>query len=105
VKLLQASATGLIYIVKEIETTFIYVMKVIVTNKENRRVIQRDIKIGMNEAKGNPFLVSYIEVVEKEDCFCIFMEYLEKGNLQRQIDVGHVFEEKVFFFFFFFYFF
>jgi hypothetical protein len=60
-----------------------------------KKLIEREIKIGLVIAKESEFLVSYLEIFESEDYFCIKMEYCILGDLQHQLDIGRVFTEKV----------
>jgi hypothetical protein len=46
-------------------------------------------------AKDCDFLISYWEVFEWGDFFCIKMEYCKLGDLQNQLDNERIFTEKV----------
>jgi hypothetical protein len=59
-----------------------------------QKVIDKEIKIGLVVAKESRYLVSYTEVFEWMDCFCIKMEYCILGDLQRQFDAGKIFSEE-----------
>jgi serine/threonine protein kinase len=61
----------------------------------NQKEIEKEMKIGMIVAKESPFLVSYSEIFEWGDYFCIKMEYCQLGDLQTQIDKKRIFTELV----------
>ena len=67
----------------------------IITSEENRRLLEKEMSVGMFKAKGCPFLVSYIEVFKEGETSCILMDYYEKGDLQEYIKKGNFIEEKV----------
>jgi hypothetical protein len=52
-------------------------------------------KVGMIVAKECDYLVSYSEIFEWGDYFCIKMEYCSKGDIQSELDKGRVFTEEV----------
>jgi hypothetical protein len=68
----------------------------------NRKAIEKEIRVGMMIAKECKYLVSYSEVFEWGDYFCIKMEYFENGDVQTEFDKGRIFTEEVYFIFIFF---
>jgi serine/threonine protein kinase len=46
-------------------------------------------------AKECDHLISYWEIFEWENYFCIKMEYCENGDIQKEIDKGRIFSEEV----------
>jgi hypothetical protein len=61
----------------------------------HEKMIRKEIDIGLIIAKKCRYLVSYSEVFEWMDFFCIKMEYYSIGDLQHQFDSGRVFTEEV----------
>jgi serine/threonine protein kinase len=68
----------------------------------NQKVIRKEIEIGMMIAKECEYLVSYSEIFEWGDYFCIKMEYFENGDLETQFNKNRIFTEEVFLSFLFF---
>jgi serine/threonine protein kinase len=65
------------------------------TREINKKAIEKEIQIGMIVAKESPHLVSYSEVFEWQDYFCIKMEYCKMGDLQNQLNQNRIFTEEV----------
>jgi serine/threonine protein kinase len=65
------------------------------TRANNQKIIEKEIKVGMIVAKESSNLVSYSEIFECGDFFCIKMEYCSMGDLQNQLEQGHIFTEEV----------
>jgi serine/threonine protein kinase len=61
----------------------------------NKKMIERDIKVGLLIAKECRYLVLYSEIFEWGDYFCIKMEYCNLGDIQQQLDNGKIFGEEV----------
>jgi hypothetical protein len=61
----------------------------------NKKLIERDIKVGLLIAKECRYLILYSEVFEWGDYFCIKMEYCILGDIQQQLDNGKIFREEV----------
>jgi serine/threonine protein kinase len=61
----------------------------------NRKTIEKEIKVGMIIAKECPHLISYSEVFEWGDYFCIKMEYCKMGDLENQLNQKRIFTEEV----------
>jgi serine/threonine protein kinase len=92
---LQQNLPSLVLLVRDLSTKNLYVLKMIITSEANRKILEKEVKVGMFVAKECPFLISYSEVFEERGSSCILMDYCEKGDLQKQIDLGNIFEEKV----------
>jgi hypothetical protein len=100
--LLHQGGEGYAFVANDPDTHAEIVLKLIQLGpkgSESRRLrersIEKEIKIGLVIAKECEFLVSYWEIFECEDYFCIKMEYCSLGDLQHQLDIGRVFTEKV----------
>jgi serine/threonine protein kinase len=101
-KVLRRGGGGFVYVANDLDTQAEIVLKLIQlgpkgseSRSDNKKLIEREMKIGLIIAKESEFLVSYLEIFETEDCFCIKMEYCVLGDLQHQFDIGRVFTEKV----------
>jgi serine/threonine protein kinase len=58
-------------------------------------MIEKEMKVGLTVAKESKFLISYSEIFEWGDYFCIKMEYCNGGDLQSVLDEGKIFTEEV----------
>jgi hypothetical protein len=61
----------------------------------HEKMIEKEIKIGLMIAKESKFVVSYLDIFEWEDYFCIKMEYCILGDLEHQLNLGKIFTEEV----------
>jgi hypothetical protein len=52
-------------------------------------------KVGLIVAKESKYLISYSEIFEWGDYFCIKMEYCNDGDLQSALDEEKIFTEEV----------
>jgi serine/threonine protein kinase len=102
-KILHQGGGGFVYVAKDSDTQAEVVLKLILlgpkgseSRSANKKLIEREMKIGLIFAKESEFLVSYLEIFESEDYFCIKMEYCILGDLQHQLDNSRVFTEKVY---------
>jgi serine/threonine protein kinase len=100
--LLDEGGRGYVFVAHDPDLNVDVVLKMIllgpkesVTRISRQEMIDKEIKIGLVVAKESRFLVSYTEVFEWRDCFCIKMEYCILGDLQHQFDVGKIFTEEV----------
>jgi serine/threonine protein kinase len=101
-KLLHQGGGGFVYVANDLDTRAEIVLKLIQLGPKGsesrsslKEMIEKEIKIGLIIAKECEFLVSYLEIFESEDYFCIKMEYYSLGDLQHQLDIGRIFTEKV----------
>jgi serine/threonine protein kinase len=101
-RLLHEGGGGFVYVANDLDKQAEIVLKLIQLGPKGnesrsalKKLIEREMKIGLIIAKESEFLVSYLEIFESEDYFCIKMEYCSLGDLQHQLDVGKVFAEKV----------
>jgi serine/threonine protein kinase len=83
-----------VFVVKKLDLKGTFVLKVF-HNKQNKQMIEKEIKIGMMVAKECPFLVSYTEIFQESECFCIVMEYCEKGDLEEFFNKENSFDQNV----------
>jgi serine/threonine protein kinase len=97
VKILQEGAflNNVLLVCRISSRNNLYVLKMIITNEQNRKLLEKEITVGMFKAKECPFLVSYLEVFEEGGNSCILMDYYEKGDLQEYVEKGNIIEEKV----------
>jgi hypothetical protein len=65
------------------------------SRNRNKETIEKEMKIGMIVAKECDYLVSYSEIFEWGDYFCIKMEYCLKGVIQSELDKKRIFTEEV----------
>jgi hypothetical protein len=60
-----------------------------------KKIIEKEMKVGIISAEECPYLMSYKETFEWEDYFCLKMDYCVGGDIQKQIDNGKIFSEEV----------
>jgi serine/threonine protein kinase len=101
-KQLAAGGSGLAYVATDPDLNTEIVLKLILLGPKgsasrttNQKTIEKEIKVGMMVANECFHLVSYSEVFEWGDYFCIKMEYCKGGDLQDQIEKGHIYTEEV----------
>jgi serine/threonine protein kinase len=101
-KLLHQGGGGFVYVAKDLLSQTEIVLKLIQLGPKGsesrstlKKLIESEMKIGLMIAKKSEFLVSYLEIFESGDYFCIKMEYCSLGDLQHQMDIGRIFTEKV----------
>jgi serine/threonine protein kinase len=101
-KLLHQGGGGFVSVANDVDTQAEVVLKLLLlgpkgseSRSAHKKLIEREMRIGLIIAKESEFLVSYLEIFETEDFFCIKMEYCSLGDLQHQLDIGRVFTEKV----------
>jgi serine/threonine protein kinase len=96
--------SGHVYIVEDPDMIINAVLKLILlepngseneSKKNFQRMIERITKIGKLITKECDYFVSYLEVFEWKNFFCIKMEYFNNGSLQFQIDNKRIFTEEV----------
>jgi hypothetical protein len=64
----------------------------------NKKMIEKEIRVGMIVAKECEYLISYSEIFDWEDYFCIKMEYCSAGDIKKQIIDSHrVFTQDVYY--------
>jgi serine/threonine protein kinase len=112
-KLLTQGGGGFAFVAKDAEVDEEVVLKLIQlgpkgneSRKTFQKELEREMKIGLIIASQCKFLISYSEIFEYGDYFCIRMEYCVLGDLKHQLDSGKVFAEEVlrtdlYFFFYF----
>jgi serine/threonine protein kinase len=87
---LNRGSICLVYVVKDPNEAVLKLIALGAKNSKNKEVnkklIEKEIEIGMIVAKETPHLVSYSEIFEWQDYFCIKMEYCKMGDLQNQLD-------------------
>jgi serine/threonine protein kinase len=78
---------GYVFVTDDPDLHLEFVLKLIMlgpkgdaTRANNQKTIEKEIKVGMIVAKESSNLVSYSEIFEWEDFFCIKMEYCSMGN-------------------------
>jgi hypothetical protein len=62
---------------------------------EMKKIIEKEMKVGIITAEECLYLISYKETFEWGDYFCLKMEYCINGDIQKQIDNGKIFTEDV----------
>jgi serine/threonine protein kinase len=94
--------SGFAFVVDDPDLHLEFVLKLImlgskksVSRTKNQKMIEKEMKVGMIVAKECSHLVSYSEIFEWGDYFCIKMEYCEMGDLQNQLDQNRIFTEEV----------
>jgi serine/threonine protein kinase len=94
--------SGFAFVVDDPDLHLEFVLKLIMlgskesaSRAKNQKMIQKEMSVGMVVAKECSHLVSYSEIFEWSDYFCIKMEYCELGDLQNQLDQNRVFTEEV----------
>jgi hypothetical protein len=102
IKSLPQSGGGFVFVADDPDSHTQVVLKIIVlgpktneTRLSRQKMITSEIAIGLFIAKECRYLVSYGEVFEWVDFFCIKMEYCSMGDLQHQFDSGRIFTEEV----------
>jgi serine/threonine protein kinase len=102
---LNRGSVGFVYVAFDGDMNMEIVLKLIVlgpktdnSRNNNQQTIEKEIKVGMMIAKECKYLVSYSEIFEWGDYFCIRMEYFENGDLQTQLDKKRIFSEEVYLF-------
>jgi serine/threonine protein kinase len=101
-KELNHGGAGFVYVVSDPDTNLEVVLKLIhlgpneSSSRDNhKKMIEKEMKVGILVAKDSSYLISYSEIFEWGDYFCIKMEYCEKGDIQSELDKGRVFTEEV----------
>jgi serine/threonine protein kinase len=102
-KVLTHGAAGYTFVVHDPDLQDEFVLKLIPFGPEdspsrnnNKKTIEKEMKVGLIVAKESKFLVQYSEIFQWGDFFCIKMEYCCQGDLQNQLDNGKFFTEEVF---------
>jgi serine/threonine protein kinase len=102
-KILTHGASGFTFVVLDPDLHDEFVLKLIpfgpeesLSRTNNKKTIEKEIKVGLIVAKESKFLVQYSEIFQWEDFFCIKMEYCRQGDLQNQLDNEKFFTEEVF---------
>jgi hypothetical protein len=65
------------------------------STKKYQKMIEKEIKVGMLISKECKYLVSYLEIFEWKNFFCIKMEYFRNRDIKFQLDNGRIFTEEV----------
>jgi serine/threonine protein kinase len=101
-KELVHGGSSLAFVVDDPDLHLAFVLKLIALGSKdstlrtkNQKIIEKEMSVGMIVAKECSHLVSYSEIFEWGDYFCIKMEYCEMGDLQNQLDENRVFTEEV----------
>jgi serine/threonine protein kinase len=101
-KELNDGGLGFVYVANDPDANLEIVLKLIVlgsknskSRNDNKKLIEKELNLGLTISKECKYLISYSETFEWGDYFCIKMEYCNGGDLQSALDEGRIFTEEV----------
>jgi serine/threonine protein kinase len=101
-KSLNDGGSGFIFVADDPDSHLKIVLKLIhlgpkfsTSRSSQEKMIEKEIKTGVMIAKECKYLVSYSEVFEWKDYFCIKMEYFVNGDIKNELEKGRILTEQV----------